>query len=85
MGRWRGGRTDGEEALGTGGFEPTNVPYAIAKIAGIKLCESYSGGRLRSSCARGWSRRTAGSWRIGPVCGRDIGGTAIALGQVSAA
>ena len=31
-----------EEALLTGPLEPTNEPYAIAKIAGIKLCESYS-------------------------------------------
>jgi GDP-L-fucose synthase len=31
-----------EEALLTGMLEPTNEPYAIAKIAGIKLCESYS-------------------------------------------
>ena len=31
-----------EEALLTGPFEPTNEPYAIAKIAGIKLCESYN-------------------------------------------
>ena len=30
----------GEEALLTGGLEPTNEWYAIAKIAGIKLCES---------------------------------------------
>jgi len=30
-----------EEALLTGLLEPTNEPYAIAKIAGIKLCESY--------------------------------------------
>ena len=29
-----------EEALLTGTLEPTNEPYAIAKIAGIKLCES---------------------------------------------
>ena len=31
-----------EEALLTGTIEPTNEPYAIAKIAGIKLCESYN-------------------------------------------
>ena len=31
-----------ENALLTGGLEPTNEPYAIAKIAGIKLCESYN-------------------------------------------
>jgi len=30
-----------EDALLTGTLEPTNEPYAIAKIAGIKLCESY--------------------------------------------
>jgi GDP-L-fucose synthase len=30
-----------EEALLTGLLEPTNEPYAIAKIAGIKLCEAY--------------------------------------------
>ncbi len=31
-----------EEALLEGKLEPTNEPYAIAKIAGIKLCESYA-------------------------------------------
>ena len=31
-----------EETLLTGLLEPTNEPYAIAKIAGIKLCESYN-------------------------------------------
>lgn len=31
-----------EDALMTGPLEPTNAPYAIAKIAGIKLCESYN-------------------------------------------
>lgn len=31
-----------EDALLTGKLEPTNEPYAVAKIAGIKLCESYS-------------------------------------------
>lgn len=30
-----------EEALLTGLLEPTNEPYAIAKIAGIKMCEAY--------------------------------------------
>lgn len=30
-----------EESLLTGELEPTNEPYAIAKIAGIKLCDSY--------------------------------------------
>ena len=30
-----------EDALLTGSLEPTNEPYAIAKIAGIKLCEAY--------------------------------------------
>ncbi|MDR7119265.1 GDP-L-fucose synthase [Rheinheimera soli] len=30
-----------EDALLTGTLEPTNEPYALAKIAGIKLCESY--------------------------------------------
>lgn len=30
-----------EEYLLTGELEPTNEPYAIAKIAGIKLCEAY--------------------------------------------
>jgi GDP-L-fucose synthase len=30
-----------EELLLTGALEPTNEPYAIAKIAGIKLCQSY--------------------------------------------
>ncbi|MFZ9598245.1 MAG: NAD-dependent epimerase/dehydratase family protein, partial [Schleiferiaceae bacterium] len=31
-----------EEALLTGTLEATNEPYALAKIAGIKLCESYN-------------------------------------------
>ena len=31
-----------EDALLTGLLEPTNEPYAVAKIAGIKLCESYN-------------------------------------------
>lgn len=31
-----------EEYLMTGQLEPTNEPYAVAKIAGIKLCESYN-------------------------------------------
>lgn len=31
-----------EECLLTGLLEPTNEPYAIAKIAGIKMCESYN-------------------------------------------
>lgn len=36
-----------EESLLSGFLEPTNEPYAIAKIAGIKLCESY---RLQYGC-----------------------------------
>lgn len=31
-----------EEYLMTGALEPTNEPYAMAKIAGIKMCESYN-------------------------------------------
>jgi GDP-L-fucose synthase len=31
-----------EEYLQTGKLEPTNEPYAVAKIAGIKMCESYN-------------------------------------------
>ena len=31
-----------EEALLSGKLEPTNEPYAIAKISGIKICESYN-------------------------------------------
>jgi GDP-L-fucose synthase len=31
-----------EDVLLTGALEPSNEPYAIAKIAGIKLCESYN-------------------------------------------
>ena len=31
-----------EEYLLSGYLEPTNEPYAVAKIAGIKLCESYN-------------------------------------------
>ena len=30
-----------EEVLLTGALEPTNEPYAVAKISGLKLCESY--------------------------------------------
>ena len=30
-----------EESLLTGALEPTNEPYAVAKIAGIKLCQAY--------------------------------------------
>ena len=36
-----------EDLLLTGLLEPTNEPYAIAKIAGIKMCESY---RLQYGC-----------------------------------
>ena len=36
------GQPMAEGALLTGPLEPTNEPYAIAKIAGIKLCESYN-------------------------------------------
>lgn len=36
-----------ESSLLTGALEPTNEPYAIAKIAGLKLCESY---RLQYGC-----------------------------------
>jgi GDP-L-fucose synthase len=36
-----------EEALLSGALEPTNEPYAIAKIAGIKLCRSY---RVQYGC-----------------------------------
>ncbi len=31
-----------EEALLTGSLEPTNEPFAVAKIAGMKMCESYN-------------------------------------------
>ena len=34
--------TNKREYLLTGSLEPTNEPYAIAKIAGIKLCESFN-------------------------------------------
>jgi GDP-L-fucose synthase len=37
-----------ENALLTGKLEPTNEPYAIAKIAGIKVCESYNRQYARS-------------------------------------
>ncbi|WP_391482911.1 GDP-L-fucose synthase family protein [Nereida sp. NH-UV-3] len=36
------GQPMAEGALLTGVLEPTNEPYAVAKIAGIKLCESYN-------------------------------------------
>ena len=38
-----------EDALLTGILEPTNEPYALAKIAGIKLCESYNSCLLYTS------------------------------------
>ena len=44
-----------EEYLLTGALEPTNEPYAIAKIAGIKLCQAYRrqyGSRLSPPCPR---------------------------------
>ena len=31
----------GEDALLTGALEPTNEPYAVAKIAGLKMCDAY--------------------------------------------
>jgi len=37
-----------EENLLTGPLEPTNEPYAVAKIAGLKICESYN--RQYSTC-----------------------------------
>jgi GDP-L-fucose synthase len=39
-----------EDHLLTGPLEPTNEPYAIAKIAGIKMCESYN--RQYNTCYR---------------------------------
>ena len=36
-----------ESCLLKGPFEPTNEPYAIAKVAGIKMCESYNRQYLR--------------------------------------
>lgn len=36
------GQPMAEDILLTGKLEPTNEPYAIAKIAGIKMCESYN-------------------------------------------
>ena len=38
----RGALAIREEYLLTGPLEPTNEPYAIAKISGIKMCESYN-------------------------------------------
>ena len=39
-----------EDSLLTGALEPTNEPYAVAKIAGLKLCESYN--RQYGTCYR---------------------------------
>jgi GDP-L-fucose synthase len=36
-----------EDALLTGTLEPTNEPYAVAKIAGIKLCEALTASTMR--------------------------------------
>jgi GDP-L-fucose synthase len=44
-----------EGALLTGTLEPTNEPYAIAKIAGIKLCESYN---RQYACSHGIDYRS---------------------------
>ena len=41
-----------EEALLTGPLEPTNESYAIAKIAGIKLCQAYRGSTAATSSRR---------------------------------
>lgn len=40
-----------ESALLAGSLEPTNEPYAVAKIAGIKQCESYSRQYGRDNCS----------------------------------
>ena len=40
-----------EEALLTGPLEPTNEPYAIAKIAGIKMVEAYRNSTASTSSA----------------------------------
>ena len=62
-----------EDALLTGPLEPTNEPYAIAKIAGIKLCESYNrqhGTRLPQRDAHQplWPRRQLPSRRTPMSC-----------------
>ncbi|MAF97615.1 MAG: GDP-fucose synthetase [Micavibrio sp.] len=36
-----------EDALLSGALEPTNAPYALAKIAGVKMCDSY---RMQFAC-----------------------------------
>jgi GDP-L-fucose synthase len=49
-----------EESLLTGELEPTNEPYAIAKIAGIKLCDAYRdqyGCNFISLMPRSWPTR----------------------------
>ena len=39
-----------EDSFLTGTLEPTNEPYAVAKIAGLKICESYN--RQYGTCYR---------------------------------
>ena len=64
-----------EEALLTGPLEPTNEAYAIAKIAGIKLCQAYrtpvrvrtSSRRCRPTCT---GRTTTSTSRAATCCRR---------------
>jgi GDP-L-fucose synthase len=61
-----------ETALLTGPLEPTNEPYAIAKIAGIKLCESYNrqyGADFRSVCRpTSTAPATTSTWPTATSC-----------------
>jgi GDP-L-fucose synthase len=63
-----------EDYLLTGPLEPTNEPYAIAKIAGIKLCESYNrqyGTQYRSRCRpTSTARTTTTTWPTATSCRR---------------
>jgi GDP-L-fucose synthase len=59
-----------EEHLLTGALEPTNEPYAIAKIAGLKMCENYArqyGVNFTSAMPTSTDSTTISTWRI-PMC-----------------
>ncbi len=63
-----------EDALLTGPLEPTNEWYAIAKIAGIKLCQAYrrqyGGTTFRSCRVISTDRTTISIWRRAMCCRR---------------
>jgi len=66
-----------EDSLLTGTLEPTNEPYALAKIAGIKLCESYNRQqRWRRSPVSSFANPTTGN--MAPITARSCRPTCMA-------